>query len=181
VLGCRNIQGDVWSYRQTNQSIKICIAPPRDSYPEALSRNLELHNNRSSIGGDLGPSLGERKKLSGRKFLSAFFVKIFPFLRRKFLMTIFRILPVFTVWNVTESIWHYMVFSWRENPLKKSLMTPFLLSSYFRTHPPTTILLEILGGRMHGPSPTSKFGVTVPSVPPKSPPMRSSRVRHTVI
>src|SRR6218665_3016170 len=34
---------------------------------------------------------------------------------------------------------------------------PFLLCSDFRAHHPTT-LLKILGGMMHGPSPTSNFG-----------------------
>src|SRR6218665_724567 len=42
--------------------------------------------------------------------------------------------------------------------------TFFLLSSYFHTHP-ITLLLEIFGGRMHGPSPTSNFGRTVPQSP----------------
>src|SRR6218665_828965 len=42
--------------------------------------------------------------------------------------------------------------------------TPFLLFSYFRAYL-TTLLLKILGGRMHGPSPTSNFGGTVPPVP----------------
>src|SRR6218665_3764901 len=47
---------------------------------------------------------------------------------------------------------------------KNSFMTLFLLCSYFCAHP-TTLLLKILGGRMHGPSPTSHFGGTDPPVP----------------
>jgi len=50
--------------------------------------------------------------------------------------------------------------------LKNSLMTPFLLSHASYNTPSQNI-----GGRMHGPSPTSNFGGTVPSVSPKSPPM----------
>jgi len=46
-------------------------------------------------------------------------------------------------------------------------MTPFLVSSYFATHP-ITLLLEILGGRMHWPSPHLKFWRDRPH---KSPPM----------
>src|SRR6218665_3287036 len=42
--------------------------------------------------------------------------------------------------------------------------TFFLLCSYFRAHL-TILLLKILGGRMHGQSPTSNFGGTVPPVP----------------
>jgi len=41
---------------------------------------------------------------------------------------------------------------------KNSFMTPFLLSSYFHTQL-ITLLHEILGGRMHGPSPTSDLPV----------------------
>ena len=50
----------------------------------------------------------------------------------------------------------YITLSSQEKPLfiseKNSFMTLFLLCSYFRAHP-TTLLLKILGGRMHGPSP----------------------------
>jgi len=53
-------------------------------------------------------------------------------------------------------------FSWRKTYFrKKSFIAPFLVSSYFATHP-ITLLLEILGGRMHGPSPTSNFLGTSP-------------------
>src|SRR6218665_3777540 len=49
----------------------------------------------------------------------------------------------------------------------------FLLCSYFHAHP-TTLLLQILGGPMHGPSPHLKFfwGDRPPS-PPRSPPLHS--------
>src|SRR6218665_1844006 len=40
----------------------------------------------------------------------------------------------------------------------------FSLCSCFHAHP-TTLLLKILGGPMHGRSPTSNFGGTVPPVP----------------
>src|SRR6218665_4006689 len=43
----------------------------------------------------------------------------------------------------------------------------FSLCSCFHAHP-TTLLLKILGGPMHGRSPTSNFGRTVP---PRSPPL----------
>src|SRR6218665_4203244 len=49
---------------------------------------------------------------------------------------------------------------------KNSFMTPFLHSLYFHTHP-ITLLLEILRGRMHGPSPHLKFwGDRPPSLRP---------------
>src|SRR6218665_1245509 len=51
----------------------------------------------------------------------------------------------------------YMTISSQENH-------HFSLCSYFHAHP-TTLLLKILGGPMHGPSPTSNFGGTVPPVP----------------
>src|SRR6218665_2942774 len=60
----------------------------------------------------------------------------------------------------------YDPFSTTKIPLstKNSLATPiFLLSSNFRAHP-TTLLLKILGGPMHRPSPTSNFGGNVPHI-----------------
>src|SRR6218665_1149848 len=53
---------------------------------------------------------------------------------------------------------------------KNSSLTPFPVSSYFVSHP-TTLLLKILGGRIHGPSHRPHIlGGPSPS-PPKSPPM----------
>src|SRR6218665_3168112 len=49
----------------------------------------------------------------------------------------------------------YMTLSSQEKHL-------FLLCSYFRAHP-TTLLLQILGGRMHGPSPSQILGGPSPS------------------
>src|SRR6218665_3239500 len=62
----------------------------------------------------------------------------------------------------------YMTISSQENH-------NFSLCSYFHAHP-TTLLLKIWGEPMHGPSPTSNFGGTVPPVPPRSQPLpRPSR------
>src|SRR6218665_3338650 len=87
----------------------------------------------------------------------------FPFWRQKFLITFFSsstrffefslIFRVFTLLNVVHDPFL------TTKPL-------FLLFSYFRAHP-TTLLLKILGGRMHGHAPTSNFRTTVPSVPPR--------------
>src|SRR6218665_3986665 len=73
---------------------------------------------------------------------------------------VFLIFGIFTVLNVV-----YDPFFTRKSTIseKNSLMTPFLLCSYFRAHL-TTLLLKILGGRMHGPSPPQILG-TVPPVP----------------
>src|SRR6218665_4136427 len=67
---------------------------------------------------------------------------------------------------------------------KHSFVTPFSLSSYFHTHP-ITLLLEILGGRMHEPSPQI-WGDRPPSRPKVSAhglvspvsPQLLSRTRH---
>src|SRR6218665_940656 len=69
---------------------------------------------------------------------------IFPFF--------FQIFSIFTVLNVV-----YVPFFTRQTTISEnnSLMTPFLLCSYFRAHP-TTLLLKILGGLMHWPSPHLK-------------------------
>src|SRR6218665_1795603 len=61
----------------------------------------------------------------------------------------------------------YMTLSSQEKALQKKFLDGtyfFLLCSIFRAHP-TTLLLKILGGPMHGPSPTSNFGGTVPHSP----------------
>ena len=55
----------------------------------------------------------------------------------------------------------YMTISSQENH-------HFSLCSYFHAHP-TTLLLKILGGPMHGPSPHLKFGGDRPPVPPRFP------------
>jgi len=54
--------------------------------------------------------------------------------------------------------YNYDTFFMRKTPISEnnSLMTLFLLCSYFRAYP-TTLLLKILGGRMHVPSPTSNL------------------------
>src|SRR6218665_376129 len=59
---------------------------------------------------------------------------------------------------------------YRTQPLPHKINTFFLLFSYFRAYP-TTLLLKILGGRMHGPPPSSNFGGTVPPSPPRFPPL----------
>src|SRR6218665_2734939 len=54
----------------------------------------------------------------------------------------------------------------------------FSLCSYFHAHP-TTLLLKILGGPMHGPSPRLKFwGDRPPQSPPRSPPLMLSYPHH---
>src|SRR6218665_1695574 len=58
----------------------------------------------------------------------------------------------------------YMTISSQENH-------HYSLCSYFHTHP-TTLLLKILGGPMHGPSPPPQIlGGPSPPVPPRSPPL----------
>src|SRR6218665_2824810 len=58
----------------------------------------------------------------------------------------------------------YMTISSQENH-------HFSLCSYFHAYP-TTLLLKILGGPMHGPSPHLKFwGDRPPQSPPRSPPL----------
>src|SRR6218665_845523 len=58
----------------------------------------------------------------------------------------------------------YMTISSQENH-------HFSLCSYFHAHP-TTQLLKILGGPMHGPSPHLKFeGGPSPQSPSRSPPL----------
>ena len=108
------------------------------------------------IGGDLAPSLGGIRKKCSMTFLG----KNFHFNRDNFWLPYFShrlcFLPLFTVWHL---IYNIMALFFTKNLYfrKHSFMTPFLLSSYFHTHP---ILLEILGdGCMGGPSHQSSLGL----------------------
>src|SRR6218665_2343785 len=56
------------------------------------------------------------------------------------------------------------VFYEKISILAAKISDDFFLFSYFRAHP-TTLLLKILGGRMHGPSPHLKLWGTSPSPP----------------
>src|SRR6218665_578749 len=101
-----------------------------------------------------------------------FFRKKCPFARPKFLMTFFSHRPGFSDFAFTFPRFSlsllcymsYMTLSSQENTLFQKIILLwhiFLLYSYFRALP-TTLLLQLLGGRMHGPSPTSNFGRTSP-------------------
>jgi len=122
------------------------------------SRNWnDMKCNRRRLAAEFG----------GRKnFWMTFFCKKISFQRLKFLMTAFSqrpyflmILPLFTVFNLIYNIYGSFLY---EKPLFRKKVQKFLhdtflkLSSYFHTHP-ITLLLEILGGRMHGPSSHLKF------------------------
>src|SRR6218665_877191 len=61
-----------------------------------------------------------------------------------------------------------------EKVLHDSVFTQFV---YFHTHP-ITLLLQILEGRIHGPSPHLKFWGDLPPVLPKSPPMHRSKIER---
>ena len=107
--------------------------------------------HRRRLGAEFG---GAGKNFRRTKSLNDFFKEKFPFSHWKFLMTFFSLLPVFMM-SLLSEIWYipYMALSWREKPLFKNkffFVTPFLLSSYFHTLP-ITLLLEILGARMHWP------------------------------
>jgi len=63
----------------------------------------------------------------------------------------------YCIWPFLHKKNHYFRKEFRDD-------TFFLLCSYFRAHP-TTLLLKILGGRMHGPSPPQILGDRPPPVP----------------
>ena len=91
-------------------------------------------------------------------------------LRRKFLMTflvIDRILSDFclSLLSISYFVTYLTLFlpKYLDIRTKHSFLIPFLISLYFATHP-ITLLLEILGGRMHGPSPPQWLG-DCPPVP----------------
>src|SRR6218665_373278 len=85
------------------------------------------------------------------------FSEKFPFWRQKFLMTFFlvidQVLRIFPLFSLVFRI--FALIKVVHDPFL-TRKTPFFLFSYFRAHPPT-LLLKILGGRMHGPSPHLKL------------------------
>ena len=105
-----------------------------------------------SIGGDLAPRLGDGKKFRGPKIpLKDFFIKQFPFQRRKFLMTFFSdrilsdfvcFLPVFVVWNRIYNISCPFLKQNLYFTTKHSFMTTFFYSvcTFARHRPPPQIL-----------------------------------------
>src|SRR6218665_1364839 len=82
-----------------------------------------------------------------------------------FSLVIDQVFRIFTRLSVSLLCYMSYMTSIRPVPLKKNhyftkeflYITLVLLGSCFRAHP-TTLLLKILGGWMHGPSPLLKFG-----------------------
>src|SRR6218665_1779131 len=110
-------------------------------------------------GGDLAPSLGGGGTFfRGPRFLNDVFSGKISIFTAKISDDLFLVIDhVFLIFRI-----HYFTKEFLDN-------TSFLLYSYFRVHP-TTLFQKILGGRMHGPSPSSNFGGTVT---PRSPPLHT--------
>ena len=112
-----------------------------------------------------GADFGGREKIRGSHFRMKFFRK------KSQCPAIFSVLDS-EIWYIT-----YMTppFLDQKSRFQTKNIPPwhhFLVSSYFASHLITVgLLLKILGGRMHGPSP--HLGFCAPSLqsPPKSPPM----------
>src|SRR6218665_3708549 len=112
-----------------------------------------------------------------------FFRKIFPLLSPTISDDFFLVIDRFFLsfaWSLVSDILIYNVkimtlfFTKTSISDKKfSSLHLFSVCSYFATLP-TTLLHQIVGGRMHRPSPTSNFWGTVS---PKSPPMAGPRMR----
>ena len=145
---CCWLSAETWwikttSDKKINQSIKIYIAPPQDSYSEAS-------------GGNLAPSWGGRKNFSRTRM--TFFLKKIPIFAAKISDDLFRIFPlvslIFRIFTLLDIV---------HNPFL-TRKTPFLLFSYFRGHP-TTILLKILGGTNAWAVPHPKLWGARPPVP----------------
>jgi len=130
---------------------------------------IRSHHKPWAMGGDLAPSLEGRKN-----FWITFFKEKFPFLSRKFLMT-FLVMSFACLYSLKSdlyiTIWSiyniYVPFLHEDLYFTEKIRSSQLFSNFI------TLLLQILGGRMHEPSPTSNlFWVgAVPPVPPKSPPL----------
>src|SRR6218665_1186947 len=102
-----------------------------------------------------------------------FFLKKIPFLRQKFLRTLsLSHRPDFPNFPSLLPDFPDLYFvRYRTQPFPHKKNTYFLLFSYFRAHP-TTLLLKILGGRMHGMStPPQTLGGPSPQSPPRFSPL----------
>src|SRR6218665_2851228 len=122
------------------------------------------------MGGDLAPNLGGTQKIFCGPIsekMSIFRVKIYDDL---FLVIdlVLRIFPFFSHIFRMFTMLNVVTISSQKNH-------HFSLFSYFHPHP-TTLLLKMLGGPMHGPSPHLKFGGTVSPVPPRSPPLAARKL-----
>jgi len=126
--------------------------------------------NHGRRGGDLALSLGGRKKFSNQISKLPFWKKI-EFNAEKFLLTFLVIhctLSLSTVWNLKYHNCSPFLTKTFSFTTQNSSWRPFLVSSYFASHP-ITVVLEILGGWMAVSH--LKFWGTVSPVSPKSPPM----------
>jgi len=151
----------------------ICILAP---YAGVWSKlGMVLH-----IGGDLAPSLGGRKQISQTEISEwRFLGKNFHFHAQNISDDLFSShWPCFSDFFYPFSDFSYLYcmsccmwpFFTRKTPISEnnSLMTPFFT---------LFVLLRASDKHyfskywMHGPSPTSNFGGTVPPFPPRSPPM----------
>src|SRR6218665_654525 len=79
----------------------------------------------------------------------------------RFSLSFFHIFHIFTVLNIIYDPFLHEKTSISE---RNSLMTPFLLCSYFRAHQ-TTLLLKILGDGCMGRPPSQIFGGPSPQSP----------------
>ena len=123
------------------------------------------------MGGDLAPSLGGRKI-----FEWPFLGKTFHFYAENFWWPFFSnrpsfvcLLPVSTVWNlmIYVTVWYIIIglysiitHVWPFCSRKPLFHKKFVHLTFFSHF--ITLLLKILGGWMHGPSPHLKFGGSVP-------------------
>src|SRR6218665_1173218 len=110
------------------------------------------------MGGDLASSFGERKKFFPNQinFRMTFLGKISMF-TPQISNDLFQLSTFFSLFPL-----HHLYEKRQFNQNNFSL-TPFPPFCKFRTLL-ITLLLQILGGRMHGPSPTSNLGA-VPQSP----------------
>jgi len=128
----------------------------------------------TSISRDLAPSLGDGKKFRRPRFLNEIFLGKIPIFTPKISDDLFKVIDhIFQIFPIFSHIFHIFTVCIYDSFFTKNLisennssMTPFfLLCSCFRAHP-TNTTSQNTGSRMHGPSPTSNFGV---DRPPQSP------------
>src|SRR6218665_3962222 len=77
----------------------------------------------------------------------------------------------FPLFSLIFRIFYFVRYRTQPFPRKKNTFFPILAANFFLVIR-QTLLLKILGGRMHGPSPHLKLWGDCPPVPPRFPPLR---------
>src|SRR6218665_2569824 len=115
----------------------------------------------NNIGGDLAPTLGANFFFSNQDFRMTFFKEKIPIFMPKISDDLLLVIDhVFQVFPTFFLIFHIFIVSnviYDPSVKRKNLFHKMISWLHLFSSVGTTLLLKILGGRMHGPSPHLNF------------------------